>query len=434
MFTFTGTTTNASAVITAVASTTGVLVGAYVSGAGIPVGAKVASFVVNTSVTMTLAATASAAGITVTHGRQMDFSSSPQSALTVAMGMTVNSVRTFSASPASGLEASFTLSGSNSAFAAAPVSALEVSMALSGKNVSFQASPISTMAMSMALSGKTMGFSANPVSGLKVVATLSGSTAKFSASPLSALTISMSLSGAQELHGMSICDVIDEVLGMWGIFSRCSAPSFAIERAINDINTSMQTVWNHADERNYWSSDTLTITLADGTSSQDLPDNIQNVVGPCRRADNRRPLVPIGTIGELETFADIYLDGETAEEPVAYHIERMNQLGNDPAKCVFHVTPSVDGESMSFLLEVVREAPRFTTNDLRACPVIPIPHRYVESLLLPIARYQASSYYLFRKADQKETIDREYQQARIALGLADPLPGKAGDNKEGVTK
>ena len=433
MFTFTGTTTNASAVITAVASTTGVLVGAYVSGAGIPVGAKVVSFVVNTSVTMSLPATASAT-ITVTHGRQMDFSSSPQSALSVAMALAVNSVRTFAAAPVSAFSALLTLSGSNAAFAAAPVSALEMTLALSGKTAGFQASPVSALVITMDLSGKTVSFAAAPVSGLKITAALSGSTAKFSASPLSALSISMSLSGAQELHGMSICDLVDEVLGMWGMFSKCNAPDFAIERALNDINAALQMVWNNAEERNYWSKEALTITLADGASSQDLPDNIQNVVGPCRRADNRRPLAHLGTIGELETFEDLYLDGETADEPLAYHIERTNQTGNDPAKCVFRVTPAVAGSSIDFVLEVVKEAPRFTTGDLVACPVVPIPHRYVESLLLPIARYQASTFYLFRKADQKETIDREYQQARISLGLADPLPGKSGDNKEGAKK
>lgn len=232
---------------------------------------------------------------------------------------------------------------------------------------------------------------------------------------------------------MSFCDVLDEVLGMWGIFHRCSAPNFAKDAAINIINASMQLVWNNADGRNYWTNQTLTLTFAADADSQDLPNDVQNVTGPCRLESTRRPLAPIGTIGELETFSDLYLDGDSATEPVAYHIERLNQTGNDPAKTVLHVTPAPSA-STAFLLEVVKEAPRYTTGDLVACPVIPIPHSYVESLLLPIARYQASSFYLFRKADQKETIDREYQQARISLGLADPLPGKAGDNKEGGAK
>lgn len=84
---------------------------------------------------------------------------------------------------------------------------------------------------------------------------------------------------------------------------------------------------------------------------------------------------------------------------------------------------------MSFLLDVVKEAPRFYPSDLLTCPIIPIPHRYVETLLLPVAKYLASSYYLFRQPENKATIDREYQRAAVSLGLADPLPGNAGDNR-----
>lgn len=252
-------------------------------------------------------------------------------------------------------------------------------------------------------------------------------------SPLTVFNASATLTGGTDTDGLSICDVLDEVLGMWGVFNRCSAPDFAKDAAVNIINASLQLVWNNANERNYWSNSTLTLTFDADASSQDLPDEIQNVVGPCRLSATRRPLAPIGTIGELETFADLYLDGDTVSEPVAYHVERLNQAGNDPAKTVLHVVPAPTVET-AFLLEVVNEAPRYVLGDLATCPIIPIPHRYVESLLLPIARYQSSVFHLFRKTDQKETIDREYQQALVSLGLADPLPGKAGDNKEGVTK
>ena len=300
-------------------------------------------------------------------------------------------------------------------------------MTLSGK-------PKSTVSSNAALSGKWMGMAARPISFVTSSARMGGKANSLSARPFSSVKTSASVTGGGDSHGMSLCDVLEEVLAMWGILNKCSAPDFAIERAINDINAAMQTVWNHADERSYWSNNTLTLTLNVGESSKDLPNNIQNVVGPCRRQDNRQPLAPIGTIGELETFVDIYLDGETPSVPLAYHIERMAQTGADPARCVFHVTPAVAGSTASFLLEVVLEAPRYTVADLRTCPVVPIPHRYVESLLLPIARYQASSFFLFRKADQKETIDREYAQARVALGLADPLAGKAGDNKQIIHK
>lgn len=254
--------------------------------------------------------------------------------------------------------------------------------------------------------------------------------AKFTTS----LDAGVNLRGASDLRGRTICDLVKESLSLWGFLCAKSAPRYALERAITDINTALQLVWNNADGRDYWSNETLTITLADGESSFTLPDDVQNVTGPCRRQDDHQPLTPVRTIGELETFADIYLEGASLPDPVAYHVERLKQSADDPAKCVLHVTPAVSGDSVSFLLEVVKECPRYTVDNLTSCPLVPIPHQYAETLLIPIIRYQASSYYLFAATDatQKETIDREYQQARISLGLADPNPAKAA--KEGGEK
>lgn len=379
-----------------------------------------------------------------------EFSAAPQSSWNGTVGATVNRSVGFAAAPLVALVGAVELSGATASFLAAPVSSFDASVALSGSTASFRAAPISSLDASVSLSGSTAAFRAAPVSELVAAITLTGNTAQFSAVPVSAFGASVSLSGASAImsaspvsafvasvdltgasdsHGMSVCDVVDNILGMWGIFCRKSAPDFAVSRAIADLNHGMQLVWNNAEGRTYWTNETLTITLSDGESSQDLGDDVQNVVGPCRLASNKQPLVPIGTVGELETFADIYLDSGNAETPVAYHVERLAQSGGDPAKCVFHVNQAIEGDDVDFLLEVVKEAPRFIENDLSTCPVVPIPHRYVESLLLPIVRYQASTFYLFRMGDQKETIDREYQQAMVSLGLADPIPPKTGDNK-----
>lgn len=237
--------------------------------------------------------------------------------------------------------------------------------------------------------------------------------------------------GGSDTDGLSICDILDRTLEMWGIFCRKNANSidFAIDRAISDLNHALQLVWNNAEGRTYWTNETITVTVNADASSEDLPDNIQNVTGTCRRSDNKQPLTLIGTIGELETFNDTFLDGEQAETPIAYHIERLNQSGSEPARCIFHVNQAVDANT-DFLLEIVREAPRYSKTDLDSCPLIPIPHQYVESLLLPIVRYQASNFYLFRQMDQKDAIKAEYGKAMAQLGLSDPLPNHAGDNKQ----
>lgn len=365
----------------------------------------------------------------LTVNRAVSLAAAPICAFEMAVALTGASA-SLMASPVSSFDAAVTLSGKTAAFKASPESALSAAVSLVGSTAAFRAAPVSGLAASVSLSGNTAQLSAIPVSALAASVTLSGASAVLHAAPVSAFTAAVDLTGASDSHGLSICDVVSGILAMWGIFCLKSAPDFAIDAAINIANQSLQLVWNNADGRTYWTNDTLTITLSDGESSQDLGDDIQNVVGPCRLAATKQPLVPIGTIGELETFGDIYLDSEGADTPLAYHIERTNQAGGDPAKCIFHVNSVIDGDDVSFLLEVVKEPPRFLVNDLSSCPVVPIPHRYVESLLLPVARYQASAFYLFRMADQKPTIDREYQQAMISLGLADPINPKTGDNKE----
>jgi hypothetical protein len=240
------------------------------------------------------------------------------------------------------------------------------------------------------------------------------------------LKATASLSGASDRRGRTLNDLVEESLSLWGFLCPKNAPRYAITRAVTDINTALQLVWNNVEGRDYWSNETLTLTLDDEESSIDLPDTVQNVVGPCRRADNNRPLTPVRSIGELESFSALYLDGATLDEPVAYHVERLKQSADDPARCVLHVTPAVAGASVSLLLEVVKEPPRYTADDLNSSPLVPIPHQYAETLLIPIIRYNASSYYLFTGAELKGTIDREYQMAMVSLGLADPNPAKEG--------
>lgn len=228
---------------------------------------------------------------------------------------------------------------------------------------------------------------------------------------------------------IGVCEVLEDTVHLWGFTCLASAPSYAIKRAISDLNSALQVIWNHAEDRDYWTSETLEITVTTGLTSAALTDEIQNVQGTCRLKTSRRPLVPIGTLGELETFTDLYLDSESLDEPVAYHIERKAQVGDDPVKSTFHITPPPTEDTV-FLLDVVKEAPRYGITDSTSCPRIPIPHRYVESLLLPVVRKRASSYYLFSSPDKKEEIDSQYAQAMSAIGMADPLPGNAGDNRK----
>lgn len=330
----------------------------------------------------------------------------------------------------------------NTSLSATAISRATTTAALTVKNQNFSAFATGRATSSAALTVKNQqiavfvtGRATASVSNLKLTIPISA-TARTAATTTARLKLAIPLSVTATARAtatanlspgrdaLGVCDVTREILMMWGIESPCKAPDYARRRAMNDLNNAMQVVWNQAQDRDYWTRATETITLAGGVSSQILDDDIQNIIGPARVQSTLQPLSPIGTRGELDQFADLFLDSAAADGPVAYFIERTNQTGNDPARCTFHVTPAPTA-STAFLLDIVREAPRFRDDDIDSCPRIPIPHRYIESLLLPVARYYAMSSHLFVFPERKEQIEAEYAAAMGLMDNANPLPATA---------
>jgi len=225
---------------------------------------------------------------------------------------------------------------------------------------------------------------------------------------------------------LTICDVIRDILLAWGIEQPCSAPSMTKLAALNILNQSMQTLWNQAKDRNYWTQSTLNLTITGGSSTQILTDTIQNVVGPARLSTGET-LVPLANISELENFQNSFLEASSANAPCAYYIERNFQSGDDPARCTLMLVPTPVA-NVTVNIDVVTEAPRYTILDFDTCPVCPIPHKYVESLLLPVCRYLAMHSHLFIMRERADAIMQGYAQARMLLDVADPLPGLSGEN------
>lgn len=229
-------------------------------------------------------------------------------------------------------------------------------------------------------------------------------------------------------YALTVQDIVLDVFLMWAMENPCNVAVHYRKRAINDLNRAMQVIWNRAKERNYWTQSKLEITFPANQSRMELPGNIQNVTGHARFADTLKPLAPIGSLSELEQFSDLFLDGATPDRPVAYYIDRNAQASNDPTSCSIHVTPAPTVATV-VALEVVNEAPRYTWDDYTARTVVPIPHKYVESLLLPVVRYYAACFWLYSGGEeQRKSLMMEYMDVARQIGLADPLPGMSGDN------
>ena len=226
--------------------------------------------------------------------------------------------------------------------------------------------------------------------------------------------------------GLTICDVIRDILLCWGIEQPCAAPQMAQTAALNILNNGMQVLWNQAKDRNYWTQSTLEVSFLSGVSTAVLSNDIQNVTGPARLTTGQS-LVPLANISESETFSNAFLEGVTPTTPVGYYIERNNQSGADPAKCTMIISPTPTVNT-TVKLDVVNESPRYTFLDLASCPVCPVPHKYVESILMPVCRYLSMHSYLFSDRDREKAIAAAYADARRLLDVADPLPGQSGEN------
>ena len=227
---------------------------------------------------------------------------------------------------------------------------------------------------------------------------------------------------------LGVQDVLSEVAILWGLRGACELQEHDRRHALHNLNRAMQVLWNRAPDRKYWTQGSLELTFGEDIGVLDLGNSIQNVVGEASLASGQ-PLVPVGTITELEQFAALFLDSSSPAAPVAYYIERMNQDGADPARCRIHITPAPAEETV-VVVDAVFEPPRFGVNDIHRNTPIPIPHRYVESLLLPVLRYYAAQYWQNQiSEEQRRSVEADYREVSGMLGLADPLPGLSGDHR-----
>lgn len=259
-----------------------------------------------------------------------------------------------------------------------------------------------------------------------LVKTIGRSTTLNTATFSGRLRITAALDTGRDALGVG--NILNEIALMWGLRGTCELRDHDRHRALHDLNRAMQVLWNRAPDRKYWTQGSLEITYAAGVGVVDMENQIQNIVGEASLASGQS-LVPCGTISELEQFGSLFLDSVSTSGPVAYYVERMNQLGDDPARCRVHITPAPTAETAVFL-DAVFEPPRFGVNDISRNTPVPIPHRYAESLLLPVVRYYAAQYWQSQVSEeQRRTVEGDYREVAGLLGLADPLPGLSGDNR-----
>jgi hypothetical protein len=269
--------------------------------------------------------------------------------------------------------------------------------------------------------GDLVGTSQSEVSAFKKIV-----TATASAQCLAVMSATVSY-GHQ---GLLLCDVARAIYAMWGNDGIIDLRTITIgrERLVEWCNAAMQLIYSQAARLEYFNRDRIDVDVPT-SGSVALPASVQRTMGSARIA--ARSLRPLESKEQVTEFSSIY----GGALPLAYYVESLRDTVADSLAMTLYLAPA-PSEETTVTLDVTHEPPRWSSADLLVGTVIPLPHKWAETIFMPLVRKWAAGDSRMPKsyrAAQIQEIDAQYNAARQMLGLADIEPRTAKDNKEGGT-
>jgi hypothetical protein len=218
---------------------------------------------------------------------------------------------------------------------------------------------------------------------------------------------------------MDLDRLVTQVYNLWGMEVKSGRDiAFARGRVLEIINGALQIIYSKAEKLDYFNRETLDLTFGIGETTQNLPVGVQNILGPVKLGSTA--LRNAGTVSEFESWLALYF--ATASAPrVAFVDRRSSGTGFDSQACVLRIGPAPTAE-VTVSLDYATEAPYYRETDYAGNARLKVPHSYVESLLLPIVKYNASLDSLFRREEMREALTADYRRALAQLGMVDPDP------------
>jgi len=221
---------------------------------------------------------------------------------------------------------------------------------------------------------------------------------------------------------MTIKDVRDDLYRKLDIETSAAAPLYIREDVAQAINSALQTMRMAGPD--YFTAEWIDVALSGGTAAYVLDQDVQRVEGPVRTSSGLI-LRPLNSRTSYDTFNQTVL-GNTAASgdqgtPLAYYVENEAQREDDSVKITLLIAPTPD-TSYTLKVNVTKEPPRIAGEDFcdDPLPTLPVPHQYVETLFLPIARYHVTRSHWFKSKDSEARLQADYETALVALGLASP--------------
>lgn len=215
----------------------------------------------------------------------------------------------------------------------------------------------------------------------------------------------------------------DDLLRKLYLQDAASAPLEIKDDVTTAINRAFQDIWTQAPD--HFRRQKLTLTTVAAQDSYGLPQNVQEILGPVRI--DRAFLALITNKGDILAFntrfqGDLTV-GSGSGQPQAYFLERLFQShtveDNTTINMILAPTPD---QAYTVEYECSTEAPIFERTDWcdTPAPVLPIPHKYVESILAPIARFFLMDSHYFTDFERSAMFKDGYLRALRTLGVSDP--------------
>ena len=248
---------------------------------------------------------------------------------------------------------------------------------------------------------------------------------------------------------MTVRELFNDGLSLLGIQNPDLSPLTARAHVLQDITAALQLMQLAGED--FYCREELILALAVGTGAYILDSSVQTVLDPARLSGGKS-LCGLQSRTQLDDFGPLFLGtNETMANgiPLAYYVETLREspgtvqtttviggvatttttttetTGAEATRIILHVTPKPSATD-TLTLNVIKEPPLYTSEDLcDTSPTPPVPHRYHESILLPLVRMNVTTCDLFaRNAAKYPMIEADYQRALTLLGLADPRSPK----------
>lgn len=237
---------------------------------------------------------------------------------------------------------------------------------------------------------------------------------------------------------ITFAEVVDEILTIWGQRCGCCTDDEMLQQAVSIVNSSLQQMWSRARDREYFAR-TITEVSASAagiiTIEQDYNDGTTEVPfqnlsseGFSISSSTGVRLRKLASKAEWAFFTQMYESSDTV--PKAYFLDvTRSETDQGLSSVSVYIVPN-PGDSPEFQITYLCQAPRFTVNDYTNGRRVALPHTYIESLLLPLVKYEALASFWAVKMEGKDSIQERYAFAQSMLDKFDPAPSGDKPNKQ----